>query len=472
MNEAHIRITPPGVMDLRGYYNMEVLQSEDPFSFYGDEDLEGTIFDDHLKIGKGTAGVVFNSDRPGFEFTSFFANIHDADIYNDPDLYDNTGTDLIHLRGSRRFGFFRPGLNYFLKQSHIWLDFTDRIGNEPSNTGIPRLDAHIDGTGDPSDWFEFEDREWYVGADLRFYFLDDALNPAFQYMRGQAGQAFVTSNNSGIDFDNSPIDVRIAERDAAVYFIGVPFTGMDNLYLNAEVSRHELLDPGEDESLLSPVFLPNDEANKQISYEIDQDPPEYTRDYGEFEARWTKNDLDARLWIERDLETYEREDIALDIWQYRLSVTPGIKLSLFDDLDLDLEGKYSDLDGDRELGLNGGTIETIVRGNYWLTEKLALTFDVRIINYDLEASASWEETSKTFYNPFVGFRYDFMRKVRLVFAYGIDPVAFDRDYEGRQTGRWDYRRAYLWDNENATILDAEDALNDVTAFTFRATFRF
>ena len=122
--------------------------------------------------------------------------------------------------------------------------------------------------------------------------------------------------------------------------------------------------------------------------------------------------------------------------------------------------------------MNGSTIEAILRGDYWFTDKFALTFDVRAINSDLEASGSYGETSKTFYNPFVGFRYDFLQKVKLVFAYGIDPIAFDRDYDGRHTGRWDFRQAWLWENENATIFDAEDALNDVSAFTLRATFRF
>jgi hypothetical protein len=472
LNEAHIRIYPPGVMDLLGYYNREVIWSQDPLTVFGDEDLDGTIFDDHLKEGKGTAGVLLDSDRSKFEFRSIFSNIYDADIYNDPDLYDNTGTDQIHLRLARRWGWFKPGVNYFLEQTHLWLDMTDRIGGTPSDTGIPRLDEYIDSSGDPSDWYEFEDREWYAGIDMYFFFLDDKLVPAIQYLRGYASQAFVTSNNSGIDFDNSPIDVPIAERDAAIYHVEIPYYGIDNLFLNAEFNRRELLNPGPDESLLTPVFLPVDEANKQISFEVDSNPPSYTRDYGEFEARWTRDDLDLRLWVERELEEFERADEDLSAWDYRLSVTPGLKLTLWDVFDFDLEGKYSNLDGSDIFETNGNTYESIIRAHWWLTSKFALMLDTRIINYDLEASESRDAISKTYYNPFVGIQYDFLKKVRLVFAYGVDPVAYDRDYAGRQTGRWDFRQEYMWEHEGATVIDAEEALNDVMAITFRATFRF
>ncbi len=472
LNEGHIKITPPNVMDLLGYYNMEVLRSEDPLGVFGDVDLDGTIFDDHLKQGKGTAGVVLNSDRLGFEFRSFASNVHDYDIYNDPDLYDNTGTDQIHLRGAKRFGWFKPGINFFVEQSHWWLDMTGRIGSTPSNTGIPRLDVHIDKTGDPSDWFELEDRTWFVGIDANLYFLDDKLVPEIQYMRGEAGQGFVTSNNSGIDFDNSPIDVPIASRDAAVYHGGLMYTGIENLYLNAEFNRREFLDPDEDETLLIPVFLPSEDANKQIHFTANQDPPSFTHDYGEFEARWTKDDLDVRLWVEREKSEYEREDRDLSAWLYRLSVAPGLKLTLWDVFDLDIEGQYSNHDGSEEFGLASNTYQAITRGAWWLKDEFALIFDMRIIHYSIDETDSGEDLSDTFYNPFIGFEYRFMSKVNIVFAYGIDPVDFGIDYSGRQTGRWDFRQRYMWENAGANLIDAENALNDVQAFTLRATFRF
>jgi hypothetical protein len=282
----------------------------------------------------------------------------------------------------------------------------------------------------------------------------------------------VTSNNSGIDFDNSPIDVPIAERDAAIYHVELPFYGIDKLFLNAEYNRRELLNPGPGESLIIPEFLPNEEANKQIYFTVDDDPPAYTRDYGEFEARWTDGDLDARLWIEREMHQFEREDQDLDAWQYRLSVSPGLKLTLWDVFDFDFEGQYSNLDGSKEFELDGNTYESIIRGSWWLTSKFALMFDTRIIHYSLEETETRGDFSKTFYNPFVGIEYNFIKRVKIIFAYGIDPVSFRRDYDGRQTGRWNYRQAYMWDNEDATVIDAEESLNDVMAFTFRATFRF
>ena len=104
--------------------------------------------------------------------------------------------------------------------------------------------------------------------------------------------------------------------------------------------------------------------------------------------------------------------------------------------------------------------------------KFALMIDTRIIHYSLEETETRGDFSKTFYNPFVGIEYNFIKRVKIVFAYGIDPVSYDRSYDGRQTGRWDYRQEYMWEHEDATIIDAEESLNDVMAFTFRATFRF
>jgi hypothetical protein len=472
LNEASIKITPPNVMDMLGYYNMEVLWSEDPITFYGDKDLRGTIFDDHLKMGKGTAGVVLDSDRLGFELRTFAANVQDADIYNNPDLYDNTGTDLVYVGGARRWGWFKPGVAFFLDQDYWWLDMTDRVGSTPSNTGIPRLDEYIDRSGDPSDWYEFQGRLWYAGGYAYFFFLDDKFVPAIQYQRGEGIQGFVTSNNSGIDFDNSPIEVPILKRDAILYHIEVPFRGIENLYLDAEYSRRELLDPGPGESLLQPLFLPVEEANKQIYFTIDQDPPAVTRDYGEFEARWTKNGLDARLWIERDMYKYDRRDRDLSAWQYRLSLSPGVKYTLWKNFDFGFEGKFSNWDGSKDFEMNGNTYEAITRGSWWLTERFALMFDVRIINYSLDETETHGDINKTFFNPFAGVEYRFLDKVDVVFAYGLDPADFSIDYDGRQIGRWDFRQRYMWENEGASLVDAESALNDIMAFTLRATFRF
>ena len=141
-------------------------------------------------------------------------------------------------------------------------------------------------------------------------------------------------------------------------------------------------------------------------------------------------------------------------------------------VDFDFKGQFSDLAGSKDFDLDGNSYETITKASWWLTSKFAFMFDVRIITYSLDETETRGDLSDTFYNPFVGFEYRFLNKVNLVFAYGMDPVTYDRIYTGRQTGRWNFRQEYMWDNEDATIIDAEKALNDIQAFTLRATFRF
>ena len=65
-----------------------------------------------------------------------------------------------------------------------------------------------------------------------------------------------------------------------------------------------------------------------------------------------------------------------------------------------------------------------------------------------------------------------IRTMQLVLAYGVDPVNFMIDYDGRQVGRWLYRQQYLFDNPDASLQDAESFLADARVFTLRAQVRF
>ena len=57
-------------------------------------------------------------------------------------------------------------------------------------------------------------------------------------------------------------------------------------------------------------------------------------------------------------------------------------------------------------------------------------------------------------------------------GYGVDPVDFSIDYEGRQFGRWWYRQRYLFDHPDAGLLDSEQYLADAHVFTLRAQLTF
>jgi len=471
LDEAHIEIAP-GPFKVLGYYNEEVLQSSDPLPFIGDIDLPGTIFDDHLKFGKGSAGLLITSERYGFNFEGIAANIHDYDIYNDPDLFDNTGTDLYGVRLSRRVKWFEGAADFFMRRNLWWLDFTSRVGTTPANTGIPRLDRHIDETGDQSDWFEFDDKTYYAGFDFYLHLMDDRLVPQFEYLRGKFQQGFVTSNRSGLDLGNGPIDVPILDRDARIISGKLLFrSANEDTFFELEHDRYEIMNACEDESELVPVFQSDETAAKHIFFDVISDPPTSTYDHSEFTFKRRGKRIDLLVWIQRDKYSYNYPYENRCTWKYTLSFAPGIRWTVNDRLRFELEQNYMTFDGTPELSEKGFSIETITRGSFNITKKFLAVADVRMIRFDFDRSPSGTDT-RTFFNPYVGLMYRPMRKVSVVLAYGLDPLDFNIDYNGRHLGRFNYRNQYMWLHPEASVVDAEEALADYRAVSIRAIFNF
>ncbi len=470
LDEAHIRIAPQQ-FSITGYYNEEILQSNDPLHYFGDVDLPGTIFDDHLKAGKGTAGAVVASDWNGFDIQAFGANVHDYDIYNDPNLFDNTGTDLYHARVARRFSWIRPGLDFFMQRNIWWLDFTNVVGVSPANTGIPRLDSWLDRSGDPSDWFEFDDKSYFAGFDVGVPLFGDSLLPEFEYLRGKRSQEFIMSNRSGIDLGNGALDIPILERDQQIIHGRVKCLLLKDVPLFAAHTRYETMNPHAGESMISPAFQPDATANKHIFYVIDVDPATTKQDYSEFTAGWSMKDLSAKLWLQRNLFEAAYPEHGTTRWTYDWSASTGLAWKPMPRLDLGLEDSYTRIEGSRDLTATGSSIEAIMKGSFAVTKTLSAFVDLRIVRYKIERLQGGD-TINTFTAPWVGLAYQPMRKVSVVLAYGLDPLDFDIDYDGREIGRDNYRRQYLWNNPGASIVDAEQSLSDRKIVCLRAMFNF
>ncbi len=486
LDEAHLEINP-APFTLRGYYNEEVLASGDPLGLLGDIDLPGTIFDDHVKAGKGTAGAALKTNLLGADIEGFMANVHDFDINNDPRLFDNTGTDLAHARASRRIWNVTPGANFFFERNLWWLDFTSLVGTTPANTGLPRLDEYLDRTGDPSDWFEFEDKLYLYGPDVTFHLLDGELLPQLEILWGEIKQGFVTSNRSGINLDNGPIDVPIFERDLRIMHGSIRSTLIDKLPVTIEHSRYELMHENDGEAYLTPGFVPDEVADKHIFFYGMSDPPNVTIDYTEAILGWSEETFSGRLWLERYKSTYELPYSNTETWLYMLTVSPGIRWNPVKRLTIELEHKYRKLDIPASYEMDQTTLETIGRGSFDVTNTLSAIFDVRNIYIDDEAY----DDSKSFIAPFVGIRYKPAKKVDLVLAYGVDPLNFNIDYEGRHTGRYNFRQEYFWNHGGVstsyygferpryalpmgeyTYREAEEALADAKMIVLRVIYNF
>ncbi len=475
LDETHIEITP-GQFEVTGYYSEEILESRDPLMFFGDEDLAGTIFDDHLKSGKGTAGITGNFSSYGFDVEGFFSNVHDYDIYNDPDLFDNTGTDLYAARITRDFDPLVLGANFFMTRNMWWLDFTEKVGTDPVNTGIESLDEHINRTGDPSDWFELDDKSYNLGLDLTAHLYQGDLVPQFEFLAGEMNQTFVTSNSSGIDLGNGPIDVPIMQQDQRIYHGSIRSTLVENLLVNAEHTRRQHLHSQADETRLTVDFKEQEEANKHIFYTLEQGPAAVTHDYSELFLQYgfksgTLSGLDVKLWLQRNMYDYDNPGDQNDQWRYNWSLASGLSWKPISRLNVELEQQYVSYEGSSSIARNGSELETILRGNYKLSDKLSAFLDIRTIHLESENGPD-EDESGTFTSPFIGFKYLPAGRVSLLLAYGLDPMDFSIDYQGRRIGRYLYRNSYIYNNTGSTVMDAEEALSDLNVITLRAVFNF
>jgi len=502
VDEAHITVTPD-IFTLDGYYNEEVLDSGDPLGLIGDIDLPGTIFDDHVKDGKGTSGATASTSQLGIDFSGFLANVHDYNYYNDPNLYDNTGTDEIFARASRKVWRLTPAANFFLKRDFWWLDFTSLVGVTPANTGIGKLDEFLDETNDPSDWFEFESETYLYGGDVTLDVYDGNVLPQFEVLHGKMKQGFVTGNNSGLNFENGPLDIPIFERDVTVLHGSVKGNMIENVSINVEHTHEDDEHSEAGEAQLFPVFTYDDVANKHIFFILSPDPPTIEQDYSELELRWFSQKANAVLWLERTMSRKHYPVSKVRDYLYMLSVSPGIYADPISRLHVELEHKYSKIESPAVLssgnpdysgyiirgsyavtngyqqpgnmipfGFKGSTAETIVRGAIKLTNKLSTIFDVRYlyIHDDRKDHSYW------FADPFAGFEYVPTKKVSVVLAYGVDPLDFSIDYAGRNVGRYRYRQEYSWalarEGIGASWIDEEQALARKDIVILRAIYNF
>ncbi len=162
----------PGSFRVVGYWDMETIGLGDPVGSGGDLDLPGTIMDDHLFAGKGTAGVRIAGNPFGLDFEGFFADVHDADYYNNIEIFDNSGRDVFGARLSHDFLGLTVGLPIYMERELIWVDMSERVST-PDDTGIPAVDRYLSGRDDSSTWYEWDNLDLRGGLDLTIPLYDD-----------------------------------------------------------------------------------------------------------------------------------------------------------------------------------------------------------------------------------------------------------------------------------------------------------
>jgi hypothetical protein len=477
LDEAYLEIHPTN-FHLKAYWNQEMFSGEDLLRLGGNIDLPGTIMNDHLMAGKGTAGALFTADPLGVRLRFFAANSHNFDYYNDPDLYDNVGQDLFALRLSRQFGKLTVGVPFYAERALTWLDFGSLTPGL-----VPPLDAHRDLTGDDSTWYEVDNKMLNVGLDLA-YDLEGPWWAAAEMVYVGDTQAFVTGNEAGQNNTNGSIDVPFYERGGALLAAEVRYEPEDGPAVALQHQRRSMTGADAGERYLSYAFLPQALANKQFTWLISDAPAAVDQDSTELRLDWAKEDKTLALWLRRTARQYDYgvvgasapEDSTVSshdesIWYLAAKGTMG------DAGDprgrFELEAGFTS--GDRGVaGLKASTFETILRWDRDLTRNTGLIADLRYIRYTGEGTpdAGAVDYTESYFNPFLGFRYTPIRQLQLVLAYGIDPLDYSIDYEGRHLGRWMHRMHYLFDHPGKTVLDAENFLENARVVTLRAQMTF
>jgi len=468
----------PGPFRVFGYWDMETLGLSDPFGSGGDLDLAGTIMDDHLMTGKGTAGVRITGNPFGLDFEGFFADVHDADYYNNIEIYDNTGRDIFGARLSHEFLGLTVGLPIYMERELVWVDMSDAVST-PDNTGIPALDRYLAESSDTSTWYEWDNLDLRTGLDLTVPLYDGRGRLQLEWLYSDVSQGFVTGDNAGFNDTNGPVDVEMATRSRQLLHGSWDLELAPGRRINLEHTTVSESGAQEGETFGSVVFLHQDEADKRVYIEFGDALAPTQTNYSELTVTERAGDRSHMLWVQRRQTDADYGAVGATspvggaaqatstawILSARNAIgTPDGRYGWFE-----MENALVHYD-DEITGLDGHTFETILRWDRKLSRRVHGIADLRYIDFQMNDGV--DDRDDGFFAPYFGVRYLPSPRLDVTFAYGVDPLDFGIDYEGRHIGRWAFRQDYMYENPGATVYDAEKALDEMRAVGVRANFRF
>ena len=471
----------PGPFRVKGYWDMELLQLGDPLGSGGDVDLAGTILDDHLAAGKGTAGVLIDGDPFGAHLQAFVADVHDADWYNSLELFDNTGRDIVGARLSRTYGGLTFGLPFTMVRELIWVDMSSVVGS--GDTGIPALDDHLADTTDSSTWFEWDNLTVSRGVDVAYPFAGGRGQLDAEWLHVSANQGFVTGNEAGFNNSNGPVNIELFDRTRELIHGGLEWEFRKGRGMNLEHTAVYETGAAADQTYGWLFFLPQTVAEKRVYLAFGGGASEINTHYTDLTFTNGGAGHSELLWIQRQQADADYGAIGevspltggtqeqMVIWTISGHATYGESRDRFGAWEV--EGALTTYD-DQILGADGHTTEAIVRWSRNITPRLQAIGDVRLKDYAVLAPTAdgLDHWDGTVWSPYVGLRYAPHPKLDVVMAWGVDPLSFGIDYQGRNIGRWMWRRQYMDDNPGASEFEADRAMEDIRAIGLRANFIF
>lgn len=503
-----------GPFSVKGWYNEEAVQFDNPLEQVGHIDLEGTISEEHIPFGRGAQGVTATTTWRSLDLTAVYANLYDYYIADDPSLFDNTDTDLLAARLTQDAGPVRIGVTYSALRDGWWIDWT---GTNES----PHLDEFAAETGSESDWFELSSTNRLLGLDVDWVVIPDRLYVQAEHASyGYEGLWDMGNKEKveGEDYSNGAIDVPFGEASGSATVVAAQSPALSPVILEVEATRFKVDGMEVDEEYVAfgdpgwwDWFGPSGQSPDFVAHVLreytevryDGSPlvatvyaplPEYESWDWRLDASLTLGIFD--LGVEYDLVSFEGSftdtlewlGAAADFegWTKRVAARAAADV-LPDRLNLAFEAEWMshDLSLDGALEDASGavepldTFEAIVRGTIGITDNWSVLADLRSMVYfdvpavaDTSARASGSD-DETFFAPYVALVYSPRKNIEVRVGYGVDPVSYvDTPVEGRGNGRERWRSRYLWEHSGHDVLDAEQALEDARTIGVMAVISF
>jgi hypothetical protein len=498
--------------DVTAYHNEETIQLDNPLGVFGHRDLPGTLWDDGIAFGKGTQGIIGDFRFLGLGAKALYANTYDADIYNSDvwfdfegstyqaiSRYDNTGTDHVGVRAKRDVMGVALGGTFLSERNGWWVGFEEQEAPEA-------IEDYRVRTGDSaSTWFE-------MGTEQRFVSVDVEVKPADRLtLFGEYGwtryEAKWDAGNRvrkrGDVFVDGEIDIPVGDEDGTRFTAGFDFSAGDlSAGFSYETGSYDGTQgegfyvtscpyPVEDaDTPLLPLYGPRllEYVNYFNSYtNVNSNETFYVFEYPslpEREVRRGRLDVSGEAYgfsLGLALDIAEREwnikdgltgDLLVSDKLTQVSVLPSVGGTLFGErlaFDLMYEDSKDNLHPRMPSAYGRNTL--LVRGDIDLTDNWLLYCSLRRVSYQWEDGGDTEDRS--FFNPHVALVWSPIPRVEIRLGYGVNPIYYrDQAVEGREIGRDRWMSSYMWLDPGNSLMDAEEALEDVDIISLMGVIAF
>lgn len=494
--------------DMTGFHNEETVGFDDPMRALGGRDLPGTLWDDDVDFGRGTQGLIGDFRFLGLDARAMYANTYDSDIYNSPiwfdydegsfstvSRYDNTDTDMIGVRAKRKVFGATLGGTFVAERNGWWVGFDEQ--EEP-----PVIREYRTETGDSSsNWFEAGTQSTFLAFDLEVE-PNDWISVFGEYGWTSYDAEWDAGNQvrkQGDIFVDGEIDVPVGDEkgtrlalgfDLAQGPFGARFTyekqdfdGMERD--EAYISNYGLPLEDPDTPLLplyGPAYLAQEtyrntyaSVNANEAFVIFEHPglPERRAGIGRLDITGKLRGLDLGLGLDiADREWIFSDPLLEDSQLTQASVRPSLAGSLFGEklaFDIMYEDSEDNLHARMPYVFDRNTL--LMKWELDLAKDWLLYYNLRRVSYAWEENGGTED--ETYFNLHCAVVWSPIPRVEIRLGYGVNPLYYrDQPVEGREIGRERWMTSYLWLNPTTSLMDAEEALNDIDMISLMGVIAF